>query len=586
MQLAYLTGDRPAAERHAQAGFALASSAVEAAELHSIQIVDCSMRGAYPEAITRGREALARLGVELPAPARGWHEDRRRLGGPRPEDLLELPRMRDPRQLACMQLMANLLDPAYVCDPGLLVVLVERMVELSLAHGNCVYSAFAYTVYGMIVASRDGDYRTGHAFGTLGVNLARAFGDPVQECRALHIFGAFVNHWRAPVASSLPRLRLAVTRALEGGDLHYGVYADYTAITAELHRGAELGQVAGDLENAFALTRKIRVGASLGYLQACRQTIRALQGRTAGPRRVRRRRLRPAGVPGAPTPATRSPSGCTRCCGCRSPTCWAICPRPRSGPTGPSRCARWSGRSCRWWITPSTGRWCAPAPPSCLAAARPRRTAGPARASCWPGICGSWRPGRPELPGELPPQAAAAGGGAGAPEGGRRGRRAVRPGHRRRPARGVPAGRGAGQRAGRPLPPGLGRRRIGDFYLRAAMEGFARWGAPAKVAALEEEFPHLAELPWRTPLPTIGADGKALDLLSLLKAAGTISSEVVLERLIERLLAICFEVGGAARGALLLEQEGGLTVRALGSLGGALSLEGTPMGCHATCPGG
>ena len=276
MQLAYLTGDRPAAERHAQQGFALASSAVEAAELHSIQIVDCSVRGAYPEAITRGREALALLGVALPAPA----VDRVRLGGPTPEDLLDLPHMRDPRQLACMQLMANMLDPAYVCDMGLLVVLVERMVELSLAHGNCVYSAFAYTVYGMIVASRDVDYRTGHAFGTLGVNLARAFGDPVQECRALHIFAAFVNHWRAPVASSLPRLRLAVTRGLEGGDLHYTVYADYTAITADLHRGAELGQVAGDLENAFALTRKIRVGASLGYLQACRQTIRALQGRT------------------------------------------------------------------------------------------------------------------------------------------------------------------------------------------------------------------------------------------------------------------------------------------------------------------
>ena len=116
------------------------------------------------------------------------------------------------------------------------------------------------------------------------------------------------------------------------------------------------------------------------------------------------------------------------------------------------------------------------------------------------------------------------------------------------------------------------------------MEGFARWGAPAKVAALEEEFPHLAELPWRAPLPTIGADGKALDLLSLLKAAGTISSEVVLERLIERLLAICFEVGGAARGALLLEQEGGLTVRALGSLSGALSLEGTPLALSRDVP--
>ena len=70
----------------------------------------------------------------------------------------------------------------------------------------------------------------------------------------------------------------------------------------------------------------------------------------------------------------------------------------------------------------------------------------------------------------------------------------------------------------------------------------------------------------------------------MLKAAGTISSEVVLERLIERLLAICFEVGGAARGALLLEQEGGLTVRALASLSGALSMEGTPLAMSRDVP--
>ena len=47
-------------------------------------------------------------------------------------------------------------------------------------------------------------------------------------------------------------------------------------ITAELHRGIELGQIAGDLDRAFALSKRIRVNASMGYLVACRQAIRCL----------------------------------------------------------------------------------------------------------------------------------------------------------------------------------------------------------------------------------------------------------------------------------------------------------------------
>ena len=69
--------------------------------------------------------------------------------------------MVDPVQLARMQLLANLLSPAYVRDPLLFALIVGRMVNLSLEHGNAVHSAFAYTAYGMLLAGLQQDYASG-----------------------------------------------------------------------------------------------------------------------------------------------------------------------------------------------------------------------------------------------------------------------------------------------------------------------------------------------------------------------------------------------------------------------------------------
>jgi signal transduction histidine kinase len=129
---------------------------------------------------------------------------------------------------------------------------------------------------------------------------------------------------------------------------------------------------------------------------------------------------------------------------------------------------------------------------------------------------------------------------------------------------------------------GRARRRIARLYLRAALDAYTRWGATAKVAALEEEHPDLVNLELAEPGP---GGPRSLDLLGLLKAAETISSEVVLERLLEKLLAVCLEVAGATRGALALDEEGTLVVQAAGAAGEPVSLARTPLADASELPG-
>ena len=109
-----------------------------------------------------------------------------------------------------------------------------------------------------------------------------------------------------------------------------------------------------------------------------------------------------------------------------------------------------------------------------------------------------------------------------------------------------------------------GDEREGRRYLEAARYGYRRWGATAKVNQLDERYPFLGS---RGSMPATGAPGSAatLDLDAVLRAGTAMTGEIVLDRLLQKVLTILVENAGAERGALLLDQEGSLQVHAIGT---------------------
>jgi PAS domain S-box-containing protein len=90
-------------------------------------------------------------------------------------------------------------------------------------------------------------------------------------------------------------------------------------------------------------------------------------------------------------------------------------------------------------------------------------------------------------------------------------------------------------------------------YLREARTCYERWGADLKVAQLDS---------LNLELRRDGTVTRSLDMMTVFKAAQAISSEVVLDRLLETLMSVVVEAAGAQNGILLLQQEDELVVRA------------------------
>lgn len=113
----------------------------------------------------------------------------------------------------------------------------------------------------------------------------------------------------------------------------------------------------------------------------------------------------------------------------------------------------------------------------------------------------------------------------------------------------------------------IGREEIGRFYMKNAHYAYQRWGAAAKVADLEAEYP---ELPHSTAslikTTTISISDttttQVLDLATVIKSTKTLSSEIVLEKLLATLMNVLVENAGAERGVLIIPYGDSLLIEA------------------------
>src|ERR1700730_12511585 len=94
------------------------------------------------------------------------------------EELVDLPLMSNPEVRATLDVLTEVVTPALFTDENLLSLVICRMVNLSLEHGNSDGSCFAYVWLGMILGPHFGDYRAGFRFGRLGCALVEKRGLP------------------------------------------------------------------------------------------------------------------------------------------------------------------------------------------------------------------------------------------------------------------------------------------------------------------------------------------------------------------------------------------------------------------------
>jgi histidine kinase len=153
----------------------------------------------------------------------------RLLQGESDEKILRMPNMRDSRTAAAMQLMNMVFSSAYMINPMLGPLVCLRMVRLTLQHGLCSISSFAFAIYGMLLCSFKFDFKGGYRYGQLALKVLDRFGAKEWLPRVYAGVFGFIHGWVLPMKTALEPLLQSVQVALETGDI------EFAGLNAHLH---------------------------------------------------------------------------------------------------------------------------------------------------------------------------------------------------------------------------------------------------------------------------------------------------------------------------------------------------------------
>ncbi|HMW04383.1 MAG TPA: AAA family ATPase [Leptospiraceae bacterium] len=140
-------------------------------------------------------------------------------------DFYNLLIMENESDLARMRLLSICIPPSYLSLPLLFPVLVMKMVSLSLSKGISMLSPFAFSIYGMILGSALGDYKTGSEWGKLAIDLIDKYDFKSVKAKTYMVYGCSIHHWTHHAKTNEEFILKAIQAGIENGDSEYASYA-------------------------------------------------------------------------------------------------------------------------------------------------------------------------------------------------------------------------------------------------------------------------------------------------------------------------------------------------------------------------
>ena len=140
-----------------------------------------------------------------------------------------LDRMSDPLALAAMEILAITIPPIQIVQPQLFPQVVLKMVHLTQQYGNCPLSTYAYALYGLWLCA-NGNIKAGYQLGKLATT-PQQFEFKAIESKVDFIFNSMIRHWVEPAIFTLDSFLRGIEVAIEVGDIEHACFhAQYYCI--------------------------------------------------------------------------------------------------------------------------------------------------------------------------------------------------------------------------------------------------------------------------------------------------------------------------------------------------------------------
>ena len=257
----FVTGELEAADERLTALSSRTGNNLERAVVVCLLMDACVERLQPDRAIAAALDYLRHVGIEIsPHPTEG--EVRREyervwshLGSLTIEDIADLQLTSDHESLATVDVLIKIGVPAAVTDENLNCWSICKMVTFCLERGNCDASCYAYVVLSRVAIGYFRDYQTAFRFAQVGLGLMEGRSLKRFEARTYIFFASLIAPWMKHVRTCVDLWSRGYDAAKKIGDFTFANYANYML-------NFNLLLVAGD--PLSDIQRKAELGPALG----------------------------------------------------------------------------------------------------------------------------------------------------------------------------------------------------------------------------------------------------------------------------------------------------------------------------------
>ena len=552
------------AERRLALPHAHARSRADQAACWRVRIDLHTARGQSIEALQAAFECLRLYDLELSLQPTREQVDaaeramRDKLHDQPVETLCDLPLMREADMEAAMWVLAGISPSAYYADLNLHRLVACKMVELTLSHGLCALSPVGVSAYGFELAIAR-QYAEAERFGRAALAAVERHGFVACRAKVLDILGASILIWTQGLQAGIDALADGNRAARESGDVIFASLCHVHSAILLFAKGAPLDEVARETRSAIDFIRSAGYAPLADVLVIMERVVESLQGKDGQMLAGKEFDAFAESMAKHPIPLVATWFHLqllqARVIDDDRPAALAESARARAlvtlmrGQHAEADAALYSALAI-------TASWDDAPPDARERSMRELREYDDHLSACAASCPEAYLHSSALVVAEI---ARVEGRHDAATDNYDRAIRAARESDALQ-VEALAHERAAWFFLARGLPTNA------ELHMREARACYHRWGAAAKARRIDAEFPATAVIHSRAHAQPQAQGG--LDALAVVKASQAISCEIVLERLLEKLLRVAIEQAGAEHGTLLLVRSGGLFVVATASVAG------------------
>ncbi len=282
-EVSYLGADFARSEELSRAVLAEARDTLDRVPLAMIRIRAGVAQAEYGRAVEIALAALDELGVRLPrrpnqlAILAAYARFKLALRGRSSESLAALPELEDARVRAAMGILVSCGTSAYYAARNLMALIAFTMFDLALRHGNSPEAAYGYGLTGMVVSGALGDIETGYALGKLAKQVIDGYPESEFHGKVKLFFDGFIRHWKDPLDQPPPALLEDRRAALAQGDLENSVYAGVISLYTAILAGRPLDELADRYEPTIRQMRASKQEQTVPIVECWAQLLVCLR---------------------------------------------------------------------------------------------------------------------------------------------------------------------------------------------------------------------------------------------------------------------------------------------------------------------